>query len=247
MIMELMRKWVQAITGFLVNGQFYWGFYVMGAMGVLGAFFGRMICGWACPFGFVQELFHKIPSPKFGLARPLKYVEFLMLIFFVILLPLLAVDQFVGGEPWFCKFVCPAGTWEAGIPMILMQPKLRATVGLLFFNKLIILIGFFLAAVFISRSFCRTTCPLGAFYALFAKAKLVKLRLDSTRCTKCGACHRVCPTGVKFNENSDDVECISCMACINVACKTSALYLEVGGVPFGRTPQHHLPVTGKIT
>ncbi|MEJ2033707.1 MAG: hypothetical protein P8Y63_11865 [Deltaproteobacteria bacterium] len=129
--------------------------------------------------------------------------------------------------------------------MILMQPKLWATVGLLLFNKLITLISCFVAAIFISRPSCRTTCPLGAFYDLFAKAKLAKLRLDTTRCSKCGACHSVCLMGVKFNENPDDVECISCMACMNIACKTSAIYLEVGGIPFVRSPQHHLPVTGK--
>jgi ferredoxin len=53
--------------------------------------------------------------------------------------------------------------------------------------------------------------------------------------------------GVKFNEEPDDVECISCMACMTEACKESAIYVEVGGVPLGRAPRPKLPLAGKIT
>lgn len=35
------------------------------------------------------------------------------------------------------------------------------------------------------------------------------------------------PHGVKFNEEPDDTECISRMACMNVTCKASATYIEV--------------------
>jgi ferredoxin-type protein NapH len=243
-----LQQLMAGIRPALENGQYFLGFYVLGSIGALGVFFGRMVCGWACPFGFVQELIYKIPSPKFELPRLLKYIKYLMLLFMVILLPLLVVDEFGGGSPWFCKYVCPAGTSEAGIPMLLMQPNLRATVGMLFYNKLTILVVFFVWAMFVSRPFCRTTCPLGAFYALFNRARLIKLRLDGSKCTKCGACHRICPMGVKFNEAPDDVECISCMACMTEACKSNAIYLEVGGVPLGRVPREKkLPLAGKTT
>ena len=33
------------------NGQMFIGLYVVGTMGVIGSFVGRMVCGWACPFG----------------------------------------------------------------------------------------------------------------------------------------------------------------------------------------------------
>ena len=220
----------------LANGQFFVGFYVVGAMGIIGGFVGRMVCGWACPFGLFQELLHKIPSRKFGIWQPLRYMKYVLLVSMVILLPLFAVDQFGLGDVWFCKYFCPAGTLEAGLPMLILQPSLRANLGLLFFNKLFILILFVVWAVFASRPFCRTACPLGAFYALFNKVKLVKLRLDPTRCTNCEACHSVCPMDVKFNESPDDMECISCLACSKV-CKFNAINLEVGGVPISGQPQ----------
>ena len=215
----------------LESGQFYFGLYVAGFMGVMGGVLGRAVCGWLCPFGLIQDLLHKIPSRKFGIPHGLRYLKYGFLVFFVILFPLLILDPFGAGEPWFCKYICPAGTLTAGIPLLIMQPSLRQAVGLLFLNKLLIMLLFIGWSVYASRPFCRTTCPLGAFYALFAKVRLVKLRLDASRCTNCKACHQVCPMGVKFNESPDDPECITCLACMDKACEFDAISLEIGGVP----------------
>lgn len=215
------------------SGQLYFGLYVIGFMGVMGGVLGRAICGWLCPFGLIQDLLYKIPSRKFGIPYVLRYLKYGFLALFVVLLPMLVVDQYGSGETWFCAYVCPAGTLTAGIPMLIMQPSLRQAAGLLFLNKFIIMVMFMVWAVYASRPFCRTTCPLGAFYALFAKVRLVKLRLDYSRCTNCKACHQVCPMGVKFNESPDDVECITCLACMDKACEFDAISLEIGGVPVG--------------
>src|SRR3989339_453203 len=139
----------------LENGQYYFGFSVLGSIGILGGLFGRMICGWACPFGFIQELLHKIPTRKFGVPRLLSHGKFVFLFLFVIVLPLALVDESGIGSPWYCKFVCPAGTLEAGIPMLLLQPNLRNTIGLLFLNKFVIMLIFLTWAIFASRPFCR--------------------------------------------------------------------------------------------
>ncbi|MCI5145377.1 MAG: 4Fe-4S binding protein [Candidatus Electrothrix sp. AR3] len=213
------------------TGQYFFGTFVVGSIGMLGAVFGRFICGWACPFGFFQELLHKIPSRKFSIAEPLRWLKFLILIFFVILLPLFLVDDFGMGKPWFCKYICPAGTLQAGIPMLLLDPDLRSIVGWLFVNKLIIAVGFTGWSIVASRPFCRTTCPLGAFYALFSHYQLIKLQLNAENCTLCGACHRVCPVDIKFNEQPDNCECVNCMRCMTEACAFDAISVEVAGYP----------------
>ena len=205
-------------------------------MGVIGGSVGRMVCGWVCPFGLFQELLHKIPSPKFNIWPLFRYLKYGLLLFMVILLPLFAIDNFGTGEPWFCKYFCPVGTLEAGIPMIILQPALRMNLDWIFALKMFILVLFIVWAVFASRPFCRTACPLGAFYALFSKVKLVKLSLDQSRCNHCNACHGVCPMGVHFNESPDDMECISCMSCSNV-CKANAIRLEIGGLPISGNPE----------
>jgi polyferredoxin len=217
----------------LENGQNFFGLYVIGTMGILGGAFGRLICGWVCPFGLIQELLHKIPSKKFSIPRKLHYIKYGFLLFFVILLPLTVVDAFGYGQLWFCKYVCPAGTLEAGLPMLMLQPALGQTIGPLFYNKISILVVFVIWSILASRPFCRTACPLGAFYALFKKLKLVKLRLVEENCTRCEACHAVCPMGVKFNESPEDAECISCLKCMDKACKFDAITLEIAGLPLG--------------
>lgn len=229
----------------LENGQFFFGWSVVGSIGILGGLFGRMICGWACPFGFIQEMLYKIPSKKLGVPSILKYLKFAVLLIMVILLPFFVVDQFGSGSPWFCKYICPAGTLEAGIPMLILQPKLRSSIGWLFYNKLIIMVIFIIWSVLATRPFCRTLCPLGAFYALFSHVKLVKLRLDPVKCTQCKACHSVCPMAVKFNESPDDIECISCMRCMNEACKFDAISLEIGGVPLRTSSPGNFPAPEK--
>ena len=139
--MQVIRKWVQTIWVFLVNG--FWGFPVTGnlyqgplkvicspglncyscpaattycpigslqqlllgirfslqtgiiisepllldALGILGATFGRFICGWACPFGFIQELLHKIPSQKILDPEPAQLVQIWFLLFLLLSFP----------------------------------------------------------------------------------------------------------------------------------------------------------------
>ena len=38
--------------------------YMLGILMLYGLIFGRTICGWLCPAGLIQELLHKIPTPK---------------------------------------------------------------------------------------------------------------------------------------------------------------------------------------
>jgi polyferredoxin len=215
------------------SGTYYFGAYVLGSMGILGALFGRFICGWVCPFGLFQELLHKIPSKKFSIPKSLNRLKYLVLLLLVIVLPLVIVDSFGMGKPWFCKYICPAGALEAGIPMVFLMPELRSTLGILYWNKMIILAGFTLWSILASRPFCRTTCPLGAFYALFHRYRLIRLHYREDACTKCGACHDVCPVEIHFNEEPDNVECVSCLRCMSKGCRFGAIGLEIGGFPIG--------------
>ena len=59
-----------------------------------------------CPFGWFQDLLHKIPGKKFSTARlkPLRYLKYMILIVFVILLPLFVTNSIGMGDPFFCKY-----------------------------------------------------------------------------------------------------------------------------------------------
>jgi hypothetical protein len=87
----------------LQSGQLLLGTYVLGCMGLLGTLFGRFICGWACPFGLLQELLYAIPTRKYRLPPLFRFGKYLCLVLLVIVLPLTLVDSFGLGRPWFCK------------------------------------------------------------------------------------------------------------------------------------------------
>ncbi len=215
----------------LETGAFYFSSYVVGTLGLIATATGRITCGWLCPFGFIQDLLYKIPCGKKKEVFPiLRYIKYFMLIAFVFLFPLLFTNEWGMGKPWFCKYVCPAGTLEAGLPMLLLQPDLRATLGYLFYNKLFWLIVFMVWSVYTSRPFCKTTCPLGAFYGIFNKISLLKLDLIESKCTDCGACANVCPMGIQFNKSVGSAECIMCMRCMKEACHFGAIHLTCGNI-----------------
>ena len=220
----------------LESGKLYIGSFVVGCTGILAVTFGRFICGWGCPFGLYQELLYKLPTRKLSVPGWSRWVKYGVLAVLVVVLPLVVVDQFGMGKPWFCKYICPAGTLEAGLPMVVLMPELRRSLGWLYVNKIVLLVLFSLWSVFASRPFCRTTCPLGAFYGLFNRLSIIRLSFNAERCTHCGACHRVCPVEMHFDEAPGSAECVNCCRCL-AACNFEAIGLALGGRSVGSLVQ----------
>jgi ferredoxin-type protein NapH len=223
----------------LEEGRLHVGLYVIGFLGIIGSLVGRMPCAWVCPFGFLQELIYKIPSRKFEIPHALIYGKYVLLPFFIVILPLVVIDDLGYGMAWFCKFVCPAGTLEAGIPILLLQPSLRELIGLLFYNKLAILLLFLILMVFIKRPFCRTACPLGAIYSLFNRVSVFRMVHNPDKCVLCKECYRQCPMGVRFYEGANQVDCIRCMKCYQEACQYGAISYEITGISQPSVDGHH--------
>lgn len=218
-------------------------FYVLGSLMLFGVVLGRLVCGFLCPFGLVQDLLNKIPHPrrkKFSGATPghdqersspiltkvdhaARYVKYAVLLFLVILLPAFAPNTDGVFYPWFCKYVCPAGTLEGGIPLVLLRKELRSLAGALFDWKLFVLAAILIWSVFVPRPFCRYFCPLGAFYSLFNKFSLYQMKVDASRCISCHACESVCPMHVKVPNHIDSLECIRCGRC-KAVCPTGAIH-----------------------
>ena len=213
----------------LEAGNKHLGFYVIGMPGIIGSLVGRMPCAWVCPFGFFQELMYKIPSPKFKIPGLLSYLKYVFLGLFVLLLPLLVVDEFGFGQVWFCKYVCPAGTLEAGIPLLVMKSGLRGMIGTLFYGKMTILAVFLVWMIVSRRPFCRVACPLGAFYSLFNKVSVFRMTWDEHKCVRCEQCYRDCPMDVKFWENPNHADCIRCLKCYQESCAYGAISYEIAG------------------
>lgn len=201
-------------------------FYVLGSLMLFGIVLGRLICGFLCPFGFVQDLLHKIPVRKFRVPRrvdrALRWVKYVMLFGVVVFLSLAITTKAGVTPPFFCEYVCPAGTLGAAIPLLLANEELRAVAGALFDWKFLVLVAVVVAAVFIPRPFCRYLCPLGAFYGLFNRFSFYRLHVNMDRCIGCGRCDRVCPMDVRVRRTPNSPECIRCGSCKHV-CPTDAI------------------------
>ena len=204
------------------------GLYVVGLLGAVGSVVGRMPCGWVCPFGYLQELLHKIPSPKIKLPRLMSYFRYVVLATMVVALPLLIVDEFGYGQTWFCKWICPAGTFEAGIPLMLIKADLRPLIGFMYYWKLGLLALFLGWFVLSRRPFCRTVCPLGAIFGLFNKASLFRMAVDDEKCTLCDKCYKDCPVEIKIYESPNSPNCVRCLKCVS-SCKFGAISYEFLG------------------
>ena len=222
---------LQAVLG---SRDYNFSFYVIGFLMVVGSLMGRVVCGWLCPFGLVQDLLYKIPFvrkiKKVPFDKQLRYLKYVILVVFVIGMPLLVLDFSGTGSPWFCKTICPSGTLLAGIPLVSTNPDLQAAVGFLFGWKMGILILTVVLSILIYRPFCKYICPLGAIYGLFNKYSLYRYEIDESKCIHCGLCHKKCDMGIKVYENPNSAECIRCGECRKVcptgAIKTTLSYLN---------------------
>ena len=200
--------------------------YVFGFIMVVGAFFGRLVCGFLCPFGLVQDLLYKIPFFKKLKNLPghkyLKYLRYVMLAVFVLLLSGLIVNDAGSGKPWYCEYICPSGTLFAGIPLVATNPVLQASIGWRFTLKVVILVVIVLLSVLSFRPFCKYLCPLGALYGVCNPISFYRYRVDTDKCVSCGACQKACNMDIKVWEHPNSTECIRCGEC-KAACPTHAI------------------------
>ncbi|WP_431732460.1 4Fe-4S binding protein [Clostridium novyi] len=214
---------MQAVIG---SWNFKFAFYIAGFLIFIGSLVGRFVCGWLCPFGLIQDLLNKIPFFKkistFKGDRLLRKLKYAILIIFVIIMPMFLVDIIGQGSPYFCKLICPVGTLEGGIPLVLLNKSMHSALGWLYAWKNILLIITILLSIVIYRPFCKYICPLGAIYSLFNPISIFAYKVDEDKCINCGACHTVCKMQVNPIKNENSLECIRCGQC-REACPTNAI------------------------
>jgi polyferredoxin len=154
---------------------------------LVGVFCGRVFCGRICPYGFLQDLLHKIPFPKkirsFKADKYLRYIKYALLL-------LLAVEYMFGSFD--------VGTDKAN--------------GLN--TQIIIVIAVFVfLCIIMSRPFCKYLCPVGGLNGLFNLLPSNKYKVNQDTCNKCGACTRICKMDIDPYKTPNHVECIRCGKC----------------------------------
>ena len=184
---------------------------------IFGALLGRLLCGWVCPFGFLQDLLHKIPSPKFTAPDWTANIKYVVLIVSVFLLPFMLGE----GTVWsYCRF-CPVAAIQVTLPW-------AAKNGVALFQwyhwvKIGLMVVILVTVVFSSRIFCRALCPIGALMAVFNYVSFWRVKPPTQACISCRKCDKNCPTGVHPSERiqnglppSHNLDCVLCHECSSV-------------------------------
>ena len=217
-----------AMQSFFAGARQSISLFVTGFLLVIGLAFGRLICGYVCPMGLLQDLLYKIKTPKKKLRlRYPKYIKYVVLALFVIILPFGIRHELSGlGEPWFCKYICPSGMIFGALPLLVVNDFLRGMTGALFALKTVIAAGFIASSIFVYRFFCRVLCPFGAIYSLFNKIAFIKMRCDNEKCTNCGICEKTCQLMLKPAEKPNAPECVRCAKCLSTCPENALSYMK---------------------
>ena len=218
---------LQAVLG---SPKFQMSFYVVGFFLFTGAILGRVVCGFLCPFGLVQDLLYKIPFFAKRKNMPghkgLVWIKYVVLALMVVILPMFAVNAYGISDPWFCKYLCPSGTLFGGIPLIATNDGLQQALGGLFIWKLSVLLVILVWSLWVYRPFCKYLCPLGAIYGWFNPIALSRFQMDKEACIDCKKCKAACPMDIPVYAKPNSAECIKCGKCLQ-ACPTDCIQVAL--------------------
>lgn len=183
---------------------------------------GRVICGFLCPMGLLQDVVHGIRQKARveGVAMTDKMYAALTPVKWMMVFLLLGLS-FLGGN--FCNFC----------PLVAVSPILAGIQTSLYFSGFFMI--FALIGSFFKRRFFCLICPLGVLLGLLHKITPFRIKKDCTACTECGACYEACPMGIKQiyteREKTDvtDMNCILCGECIRKCPEDNALAMTFAG------------------
>jgi polyferredoxin len=195
---------------------------------ITGILVGKSLCGWVCPFGFIQDLIDFAKRKKIEISprthESMVYVKYAILgIVLFISVTFSAAKVFGVHRSYesalgiFVKApfttLSPAETLFATLPngilnfknAIAENPVLDVLSGIvslppLFWVQLFILVGVLVFAAYVPRSWCKYFCPHGAIMAILNRFSFLGLKRDLTKCAKaeCRRCVEVCPMRVRI-------------------------------------------------
>ena len=181
---------------------------------VLAIVGNKLICGWACPFGALQELLYSLPILKRVKRRKVPFFVSNLVRGGLFLLMLLLLFGIVGGRTGFVIY-------HSVNPFNLFNLDLEA---------LPILITTVVASVLalaVYRPFCQFICPFGFISWLAERLSLMRVRIDRPACNDCGACALACPSQAaadKVEGRLFAADCYSCARCLNVCPQDAIAY-----------------------
>jgi len=163
--------------------------------------FGRVYCGWLCPFGAIQEFITKIKKNKLNppshLDRRAKNIKFILLWIVAVGALLVRSPNVADFEPYTTLFTLSGS--------LFMWAFVILTIAISIWDK---------------RFWCKYLCPTGAFLGIISSRSPLRVKSTGAHCEECNQCINICPTKAIYKDDKGDVkinpvECIQCNLCIN--------------------------------
>jgi polyferredoxin len=178
---------------------------ILGFISVFSIIGNKLFCGWACPIGAIQEIFHRIPLPKklklmlhFRITNPIRTAIFIAFMSLVFTIGISIYD-------YFNPFHFLHWSFET-ISVIAILVTLAAS-------------------VFFFRPFCYLICPIGLFTWILEHFSLLRVKVDRNNCKDCNLCIKKssCPAVQSIlDEKRSRPDCFACGRCMEV-CPEKAL------------------------
>lgn len=242
---------LQGYIGFGMSAAAVGGSLMLSALGWLALFillvsvFGKAWCGWACPFGLVQDWLTAMRN-KTGVRerqfsaktkKRLAPIKYLLLGYLVLLPPLVTAGIL---PPDFSLPFCGICPGKSILPLFTLETRYlgldlnnRVTYG--FSIALLLITGLMLVGMFFKERFFCVFCPLLALIHLLKPLTVLRLVKEPAACTGCGNCRRACPMDIEavYRERTGaDVqtdECLDCLKCAEACPSEAALGLNFLG------------------
>ncbi|MBE0597446.1 MAG: 4Fe-4S binding protein [Desulfuromonadales bacterium] len=172
----------------------------------------KLICGWGCPFGALQELLYEFPPRHRHAHRQLPFLATMAVRTLIFGAAFLVVAGWLGSNPGTVLYdpINPFRLFDFDFTLATVVASIVVFLGLAFF---------------VYRPFCQLVCPFGWYSWFLERFSLFGIRINRRRCSRCSACAHACPLEAARGRLEGwplAADCFSCARCLRV-CPAAAI------------------------